>query len=87
MKLGCNQIDVLKCLAGRHGAYHRGCGWVWDTDSGTVRILESLIRHNLVEKQHHPGFHYPGAPPLPYPVFQYSINQSGLDWLRENKSS
>lgn len=47
--LGVNQQGVLRSLR-EHGPYRPGCGWLWDTPSGTVRILESLVRRGLVEK-------------------------------------
>jgi hypothetical protein len=48
-KLGKTQAAVLKCLQ-RHGRYYPGCGWYWNNTSGTIRILESLVRRGLVVK-------------------------------------
>lgn len=49
-KLGTKQRDVLKALLG-HGMWSRGrCGWVWDTQSGTEKIMESLVKRGLVIK-------------------------------------
>lgn len=42
-KLGSKQREVLDSLR-RHGSWHRRCGWVWDTISGTERVLNSLVR-------------------------------------------
>jgi len=46
--LGDNQRSVLKALQ-RHGSYRRGGAWVWNSWSGTERILESLVKRGLVE--------------------------------------
>jgi len=46
--LGKNQAEMIQYLKDR--PWFKGCGWVWDTDSGTIRILESLIKKGLVEK-------------------------------------
>ena len=48
-KLGKTQAAVLKHLQ-RHGRYYFGCGWYWNNKSGTIRILESLVRRGLVVK-------------------------------------
>jgi DNA-binding IclR family transcriptional regulator len=47
--LGETQADVLDSLK-RHGQWYERCGWVWDTPSGTRRVLESLVRRGLVTK-------------------------------------
>ena len=52
MNLGKNQVSLLNCLH-RHGRYGPWCGWLWDTDSGTKRILESLVKRGLVRKKRH----------------------------------
>lgn len=44
--LGKVQKGVLASLR-RHGAYPGG--WVWDTHSGTVKILEGLVARGLVK--------------------------------------
>lgn len=46
-KLGETQRSVIHALD-QHGAWQHPCGWVWDTPSGTVKILESLRRRGLV---------------------------------------
>ncbi len=48
-KLGEIQRSVLDSLQ-RHGSWHPRCGWVWDNYSGTIRILESLVKRGLVVK-------------------------------------
>lgn len=54
--LGPNQIGILRSLAGvstagsRGGVHERpypGGGWVWDTDSKTRRLLDSLVKRKL----------------------------------------
>lgn len=49
-KLGKNQQGVLDAIR-HHGFWHRGpgCGWNWDGERGTERILDSLRRVGLVD--------------------------------------
>ena len=49
-KLGKNQQGVLAAIR-HHGFWHRGpgCGWKWDGERGTERILDSLRRVGLVD--------------------------------------
>jgi DNA-binding PadR family transcriptional regulator len=54
--LGETQRDVLASLKRSGGYWHAGCGWYWDTHSGTTRIMESLLRRGLVEKSVVSGF-------------------------------
>jgi hypothetical protein len=51
-RLGENQLSVLRSML-EWGGWERMCGWVWDTPSGTEKILVSLERHGLV-KRHGP---------------------------------
>jgi len=46
--LGSTQKDVLDSLR-HYGKWFSGCGWVWDTPSGTERIMKSLVKRGLVE--------------------------------------
>lgn len=48
-KLGSVQRDVLDSMQ-RHGAWHANCGWIWSTYSGTVRVMESLVRAGYVAR-------------------------------------
>ena len=49
--LGARQYSVLKSMAdSRSGQWFAGCGWIWDTNTGTQKILESLERRGLVER-------------------------------------
>jgi len=50
-KLGTTQQHVLNSLK-EFGPYPGG-GWLWDTPSNTMRILESLHRRHLVVKRSH----------------------------------
>lgn len=45
--LGKNQLSVLSALR-RHGCYPGG--WVWNTPSGTERILDSLVAAGYARK-------------------------------------
>lgn len=47
-RLGDNQRSVLQALK-RHSTYFHGCGWVWNSRSGTEKILDSLVKRGLVE--------------------------------------
>lgn len=44
--LGSTQRSMLKALK-EHKGWSRGCGWLWDTHSNTVRILDSLVKRGL----------------------------------------
>ncbi|MGX4996023.1 hypothetical protein [Enterobacter hormaechei] len=73
MNLGKNQIGVLKCLGdGRYGyiAFPWGCGWVWNTRQGTIKILETLVKKGLVDKGT-----YTTEEGKSYP--QYTISRAG----------
>ena len=49
--LGERQEACLRSLR-EFGCWHRRGSWTWDTDSGTTRIMESLVRRGLVVKRH-----------------------------------
>jgi hypothetical protein len=42
-KLGRVQEAVLVSLR-RHKRWSRGCGWVWDNQRHTQKVLDSLVR-------------------------------------------
>jgi hypothetical protein len=48
MKLGRTQQIILNRVS--KDSFHNGCGWIWTNYSSTVKILESLVKHGLVEK-------------------------------------
>jgi hypothetical protein len=48
MRLGKTQKIVLDRLS--KDSFHAGCGWLWNNYSSTVRILDSLVSHGLVDK-------------------------------------
>lgn len=54
--LGDKQKGILASLV-YHKSWHRSfrCGWVWDTPSGTIKLLESLIKRGLVKKENIEG--------------------------------
>lgn len=77
MKLGKNQLSVLKALGdSRFGyiAFPWGCGWVWDTRQGTIKIIETLVKKGLVDKGT-----YTTDEGKTYP--QYTISQAGTVYL------
>ena len=49
-KLGEIQVNVLNALS-EHGDWHptKICGWTWDNDSHTKKVLDSLVNRELVE--------------------------------------
>jgi hypothetical protein len=52
VKLGTNQLGVLRSLRD-HGKWYGsgwGCGWAWSTKAKTELILDSLVRRGLVAK-------------------------------------
>lgn len=53
MILGKNQLGVLKALQDRSRGYIAfpwGCGWLWGTRNGTIKIIETLVKKGLVDK-------------------------------------
>lgn len=42
-KLGRVQREVLESLK-HHGSWHPRCGWLWNNPSGTLRLMNSLVR-------------------------------------------
>ena len=64
--LGRVQEHVLRALS-EFGSWHPRCGWLWDTDSGTARIMESLVRRGLVEKNGR----------------EYSLTEQGVECLKD----
>jgi hypothetical protein len=50
MKLGATQQSIIGCLKEKRG-WSAGCGWIWGTYSETVRVLESLVRRGIVQKE------------------------------------
>lgn len=51
--LGETQKSVLSSLD--RGPWHEWCGWIWDTPSGTRRILNSLVKRGLVVREVRPN--------------------------------
>jgi hypothetical protein len=47
-KLGSVQTAVLESLI-RRRKWSKYCGWVWDTNSNTAEIMDSLVRRGLVK--------------------------------------
>lgn len=48
--LGETQLSVLDSLKRHDGFWYDGCGWLWDTRSNTIKIMESLLNRGLVTK-------------------------------------
>lgn len=70
--LGDKQISVLRSLYERNG-WSSGCGWIWDTVSGTVRILDALVKRELATKTEENGRRA-----------KYRINDAGIQALCDN---
>lgn len=48
-KLGVNQLGVIRGMQQRDlQGWYAGCGWLWNTHSGTERICQSLAKRGLV---------------------------------------
>jgi len=47
-KVGKTQLAVLRSLHEGNGWY-AGCGWLWNTYSGTRKIMDSLVKRGLVD--------------------------------------
>ncbi|MGL5386667.1 MAG: hypothetical protein ACRDCA_12565 [Serratia sp. (in: enterobacteria)] len=69
LKLGKNQQSCLEWLYSRKG-WFPGCGWIWNGRSGTIRIMESLVKKGVAVKS--------GSAATP----QYTINKKGLEHLK-----
>lgn len=73
MPMGETQRDVLRSLAKPHrGFWYSGCGWLWNTKSGTTKIMESLLKRGLVTKTMVPYTH---TPDCTYP--RYDLTDEG----------
>lgn len=46
-QLGDTQKTVLALMKQHGGYWYLGCGWLWDTPSGTDKILKSLVKRGL----------------------------------------
>lgn len=44
---GDKQKAIYESLV-KHGSWSVGCGWYWDTHSGTERVMKSLVRRGVV---------------------------------------
>ena len=53
--LGDVQRNVLELLRDR-GSWRVGCGWVWDNDSGTKRVLDTLTYRGLVTRERNSSY-------------------------------
>lgn len=66
-KLRRVQQDVFASLR-RHGSWSLGCGWLWDTPSNTMRIMDSLVRAGYACTTKSPGertVYHPANPKAP----------------------
>ena len=50
--IGRMQRMALKSMVERNnGVWYFGCGWIIDTESGTVKIMESLVKRGFATKR------------------------------------
>lgn len=71
--MGETQREVLRSLAKpSRGFWYSGCGWLWDTPSGTRKIMETLLKRGLVTKTMVPYTH---TPDCTYP--RYDLTDEG----------
>lgn len=77
MAIGKNQLGVLRVLDERRRGYIAfpwGCGWVWNTRAGTIKIIETLVKKGLADKGT-----YTTEEGKTYP--QYTISKAGKVYL------
>jgi DNA-binding MarR family transcriptional regulator len=78
MKLGRNQLSILRCLA-QDGPYP-GSAWIWENHSTTVRICESLVKRGLVSSERREVRLGLGRPNPPVRILTtYSITEAGRE--------
>lgn len=46
-RMGKVQRKLLAALK-EHRVWYAGCGWYWNTWSGTIRLLDSLVKRGYV---------------------------------------
>jgi len=79
--LGENQAYALKCLSEYNdGTWYPGARWVWDNLSGTVRLLDSLVKRGLATKEIRRYTRIPEDYPF------YTITEAGRAALKESRS-
>lgn len=71
-KLGKVQRSCLDGIA-KHGSWWPGCGWIWNTRSGTIRIFDALAKAGMVVKS--------GNQTTPV----YTITEDGKNYLEGNR--
>jgi len=76
--LGKTQVYVLKSMlpekGWRGGGWYHGCGWVWDTPSGTERICQALAARGMVKIT---------RAVAPNRVDRYDITKQGEEYLKQ----
>jgi hypothetical protein len=73
--LGSTQIKVLKSLVKR-GSWYAGCGWMWDTRSGTERLMEALVKKGVATKATATIRYRPDGPPVK--IVKYEPTDDGV---------
>ncbi len=48
--MGDVQWSVLRSLV-QHKSWSPGCGWLWDTRNGTIKLMEALVKRGLATKE------------------------------------
>lgn len=86
--LGETQIQVLRALRD-HGYWCEWpqCGWHWDTETNTKRILDSLVKRGLAAKGEYRKY-YPNPANRPQPCWgaykdSYMVTMGGYFFLME----
>lgn len=69
------QKSCLRTMRDRDGWYW-GCGWMWDNRSGTIAILDGLVKRGLAEVE------YLGKRTPPYEP-RYKLTSAGLELADE----
>ncbi len=43
------QSDLLDAMKRHDGFWHKGCGWVWTTESKTAKMMEALAARGVLK--------------------------------------
>lgn len=74
--LGSTQRQVLECLVER-GFWYAGCGWTWDTRSGTERLMDALVKKGVATKAIATIRYRPDGPPVK--IIKYEPTADGIE--------
>jgi hypothetical protein len=73
-------------LLDEHELWHPRAGWIWNTDGGTIRLLETLVKRGLVIRQVErltPKSQIGRVDPTPYAAATYRLTPEGRQQVKE----